>query len=399
MIKNCEGCGNEFVAQNSRVKYCNKNKVVKCKICKEKIETKCASRERKLCQKIECKKAAHAIAVEASKSPEAQKKKEATTIERFGVPNAMQNKEIARKLQEEQRARNGGKLAFNTSKQRRTMIEKYGVAVPYKNPEIAKKGQEVQRAKNGGKLGFNTEKQRETMIERYGAATTMESPVLFEKMKTTMEKVYGNEHPMKVPELAQKARDVIIKNNGSLFTDAVISKINLHWKSLIEEEFKVEVKTEGKQIPGAVFDLWIEDFNIAVEINPTVTHNSDVSFACIKNSCVGPCQKHENVPIDYHFNRAIKARDLGIKLLQIYDWDKEEEIINVMKNLINDEIPEEKVIDLNKYNLAEGVVSQEVIWHKKKSRVKFNDEEITEKQRQELIKKGFVRVFTAGKIA
>lgn len=90
-------------------------------------------------------------------------------------------------------------------------------------------------------------------------------------------------------------------------------------------------------VETAIFDLLIPECNVAIEINPTVTHNIDASFACLRNQCEQPCDKHKPHDATYHNERALLAWKHGINLIQTYDWNDENRIADYIMKLCNHE--------------------------------------------------------------
>lgn len=321
---NCEQCRRTFaVPVNVSPKYCNYPLEYTCEQCGQKFIAPCDGKEHKWCSDT-C--AAH--------SDDVRKKYEQTSVERFGYTNNMKNPELCKEVLDKQRANNNGKLAFNTGKEVETNIKRYGYARPAQNPEIARKAVESQKKKHGGKLAFNTNKQRETMIERYGAPTTWQSDVLTAKYENTMREKYGAPRPSLSPGILMKIIESNMKH-GQLFGDgSPVSKRNKEFKKKIETIGDIEME---HHVETAIFDLLIPDCNVAIEINPTVTHNIDVSFACLRNQCEQPCDKHKPHDATYHNERALLAWKHGINLIQIYDWNDENMIADYIMKLCNHE--------------------------------------------------------------
>ena len=281
-------------------KYCNREITITCKVCNKKHKTKCRNEKTIYCS--------GACAV---KDPEIKKKIEATQFERYGS------------------------LAFNTEKQRKTMIERYGYSTPAKNEEVKKKSRETQLKNNGGVLAFNTPKQKETMLQKYGSEGRLGDPKELEKQQNIMLQRYGVKTPSEHPEFLKKAMNTLIERYGQIFNNSSISKVNMLFANLIEKELNVKVEFEYP-IEGRFFDLYLPDYNIAIEINPTITHNSTLSFACKRNKCdIFPCKKHKPLEKSYHFNRAKLAKDNDLKLIQVYEWDNPEKLIKLLKGKVS----------------------------------------------------------------
>lgn len=328
----CEQCHHEFLqSSRSRGRYCLREVTYTCIQCNQPFTGVCDGKKHMYCSDV-C----------IGSSDETREKYKNTCIERFGADSNMRNSEHAKKVLDRQRANNGGRLAFNTEKQKSTMIKKYGVTVPYKNDDIKKRGIVTQRNRNGGLLGFNTSKQRDTMIDRYGAPTTLESKILIEKYENTMIARYGAARPSLSPEIEKRILDVIVGNNGHLFGDgSPISKTNIEFADSLKEAYALryghglEVEFEHR-IDNSFFDMFLPDYNILIDINPTVTHNVDIPFACLRNGCEQPCTHHAGIQMDYHHHRAVIAYDNGFNLIQVFDNDDRNACIDYILDLADD---------------------------------------------------------------
>lgn len=348
-IKVCKTCGNKH--DNKRSEYCNEVRNKKCLGCGENFESKCNKRDKKYC-KIECSFSHKRNKCLNCGDPAKEKycKKELIiTCKTCGnnhkthcakiIPTycsgvcAMRDKEIQEKVKNTQIEKYGS-FGFNTEKQRNTMLEKYGHTTPAKNEEVKEKSRRTQLKNNGGVLAFNTNKQRETMIEKYGSPGRLGDPLEMKKQKEIMMKKYGVSTPFEYAEFLEKGMKTLIRKYGQIFNNSTISKVNIRYAELLKKEFNVEIEFEHF-VEGCFFDLYLPEQNIAIEINPTITHNSTTSFVCKRNKCKdSPCDKHFPLEQNYHFNRANIARKNDIVLIQIYEWESDESILKLLKGKI-----------------------------------------------------------------
>lgn len=336
--RECAVCGEMFTPKSSRNKYCNQQKTAECQVCGKEITYKCSPQGIKRYCSYRC----------GALAPETREKIKKTSLERYGVENSMYLDKFKQQVMESQ-IKKYGKLAFNTDKQKQTMIERYGVEVPSKNKEVQKKIRETQYKNNGGVYAFNTEKQRQTMIERYGGAGSLSSPEVLKKQRQTMKERYGHENTMHIPEIRKKALDKIIENNGQLFGGGNnISKKNQLFKDSLEAVGLQS--TFEKRVENSFFDLHIVDTNILVDINPTVSHNSHIAFACERTHCKTiPCEKHTPTSSSYHLGRSKIAARNNYDLVQVFDWDDWDVVISsILKRLENPGYNVGEYIDLSK---------------------------------------------------
>lgn len=296
----CLTCG-----EPAKEKYCRKEIIIICKTCGKEHKTKCGKTISQYCSGV-C----------AMKDPEIQKKVKQTQINKYGS------------------------FAFNTDKQKETMIERYGYNTPSKSEKVKAKIKETQFINNGGQFAFNTEKQRETMIDKYGSPGRLGDPKEVIKQKNIMMERYGVATPSEHPEFLNKAMNTLMDKYGKIFntSDGIVSRVNTNFADKLEDELGIIVDLEHiVQSDGILFDLYIPEYNIAVELNPTITHNSTKSFACVRNKCENQsCEIHETLSPEHHYNRSKIAQKNGIDLIQKFEWNSDEEIIKIIKNKIKD---------------------------------------------------------------
>lgn len=256
---------------------------------------------------------------------EVKEKAKATNIERYGVEYPNQNKEVR-------------------DKGYKTNIERYGVAHPLQNDEIKKKAADSLEAKYGVRhpsLSPTLRNRANDSIEaRYGVRSPWQSAEIKELIKESYRAKYGVDYPSQVPEIRAKALATLEEGlkSGRLAKGARVSKINRDFARLIEENFPDTNVTFEKTLGRMSFDLAIEGTNFTnflIDINPTITHNNEVGFTCIINSCKLPCEKHSPVAQDYHYKRALAAKEAGYSLIQFFDWDSDEQILSLLRGKLD----------------------------------------------------------------
>ena len=302
-----------------------------------------------------------------SKTDEYQERKKKTMIERYGVEHALQSLEILERMQNTNIQRYGGispmcspevreksRRTFQeryggiglgspiTSKKiRDTLISMYGTDVvtrvphimfkikhtnlmryghfsPNANPKVQRKCRATMLKKYGvefimrdkSKLREIREKSERTMLERYGVTNPSKSPELLQKISDTCEEMYG------VPWycLTSKCSD---SNKHTR-----ISKINQKFSEVLDSfglehelEFYVGRKSYDFRIGG-----------ILVEIDPTITHNSEKSIF----------SGGKPLTSDYHFMKTKIAMENGFRCIHVFDWDCVDRIMSLLlpKNVI-----------------------------------------------------------------
>lgn len=231
-----------------------------------------------------------------------------TNIERFGVENPFAAKEVIEKIRKRNLELYGVEYAVQRedvkTKIRATNLERYG-------DEIAARSQQVQ------------DKMKRTNLERYGYEYPIGSPEGLEKVNATNLDRYGVKRPLQNTEIQARAAATIADGiaSGRIQLRQRVSKLNRSFAEAIKTSFNLEVQLEVSR-GGNSFDLYIPEHSLFIELNPTISHNADRSYSCMIGRHDLECG-HGGLKRNYHQKRAIFARDNGLKLIQIYDWDIE----------------------------------------------------------------------------
>jgi hypothetical protein len=260
-----------------------------------------------------------------------------TNQKRYGANYALQNGQIKEKAKRTNLERYGVENVAQAesvkSKIRETNLTRYGVISTLQNPEVQEKRRATWDKKWGGHP-LNNSKHRESiqeaMMEKHGVSSPFSSKEIRAKARDTMVERYGVEYPLQDPAFHSKQLKTFESKiaKGDIQTTR-ISKKNRQWAKKITERFGVEVSFE-KTVDRSAFDLYIESENLLIEVNPTISHNSEIPFQCNFSQCEQPCSKHTILPNSYHYRRALLAQANGYSLIQIYDWDDEEKTLRFL---------------------------------------------------------------------
>lgn len=221
----------------------------------------------------------------------------------------------------------------------KTMLQKYGVNNIFKD--------EATKAKI-------KEKSRNTLLERYGVEHNLQIKALQEKIqrkkkeqfykdKTALSSIdnmliwvnrFNIEHGRK-PNYS----DLAYYMNIAYTTAAkYINKFKLkdefdttssRLESIVEDFIKTlnieYIKHDRKLIHPKELDFYLPEYNIAIEVNDTYSHNST-------NTSYGA----DNItPKNYHQNKVLECANRGIHLIHLYEWEILDPIqFNKIKNYI-----------------------------------------------------------------
>ena len=262
-------------------------------------------------------------------SEDAKAKIRDTNLERYGVENPFQSEEIKAAMRAQSLALYGVEFASQREdvleQIKQTNLERYGVENPFQSEELMAKV----KARNLELYGVESNAQREdvqakiraTNLERYGVETPFQNEEVKAKARATNLSKLGVEYPSQDASVRAKGRVTFFEGilSGRNARAQRVSKLNRAFAETLRERFETEVILESAQGDYS-FDLFLPERKLFVELNPTFTHNADRALSCVMGRCPADCG-HPGVSAGQHQKRAIYARDNGLKLLQIYDWD------------------------------------------------------------------------------
>lgn len=281
-------------------------------------------------------------------------------------------------------------------KSRKTSQEKYGTNSPMQSDKIKEKTKQTNLEKYGVEWALMSpevqEKSKKTNLEKYGVEHAPSSAEVRRKILQTNLDRYGVECVLSDPSFRAKAAQTTKERHGySLFPQAHINNLedwlniedflndnkqkfttldlaeyfNLTHKSvrtrlirlglqdlvvefyslsMPELAFKKEIEDK---IPGIRFtmhdrqvitplevDFYFPDYELAVEISPTYTHQyREIATPGIEDK-------------EYHFNKFKLCADKGVELITVFDWTDIDKVINFIKS----KTEQDKVVYARKTN-------------------------------------------------
>lgn len=236
-------------------------------------------------------------------------KREETNLKKYGTKNPLQNKNIQ-------------------EKKRNTNLKKYGVIHPLQNKEILKKT-------------------KQTNFQKYGTTHPMKNSKVKQKVSDTMMKKYGSlapllhiKHPKDFTELDSflSKKEQTISDLSEYFgislrnmrrkicREKLQDKVQDFYKFSIPEikiknildEMQVNYEVHFRKLiyPFEV-DFYLPEYNVAIEVSPTFTHN---------------IAKKE---LDYHYHKWRKCLQKNVRLITVFDNADETFILDIIKNSIS----------------------------------------------------------------
>lgn len=256
-------------------------------------------------------------------------------------------------------------------KRKNTNLEKYGFTCSLNNAEVRKKAKQTCFKHYGVETPFESkeilEKTRDTLYRNYGVRVPTKSKVIIEKSRETSKARYGVENQRQAHYLHKeillddtKLTDFIKNTNKkwttaelSVYFNISVSAINIRLKELDLQQYidsnasaeEAEVAEYLKQ-NGISFrkfrkdrkelDIYIPSKDIAIEFNGNYWHSTD-----------------KRPDTKYHINKSKFAKENGIFLYHIfeYDWEnKRDLVIGQLQNLLN--------LNTNKLYARNGVIKE-----------------------------------------
>lgn len=304
-----------------------------------------------------------------------------TNLERYGVECVFASKDIRKKAQETYYNKTGYFEPWSNPdvihKAEQTNLERYGVRRPMQGQLAKDKFAQTSLERYGTSNPMQSEeiqaRIRKTNLERYGSECYLSSEECKTKLNDAMQSKYGVSYysesesyrlksmldPSKIdefnrfkqnpseyisryessPSLRQLSNDLGISDTTAgqhVYKFGLEDKIKLVYSYMedgvyqfihnLDPTIHIERNTK-KYITPKELDLYLPEFKIGIECNPTATHNSTVS---IFNA--------DPIKYDYHRLKSEECMKKEIFLFHIfgYEWTHKREIIESMiRNLLN----------------------------------------------------------------
>lgn len=236
--------------------------------------------------------------------PEVREKRIKTTVERYGVENAMKNEEVKKRCQLSNLKNNGHMYACQKVNEERWRTDFVSLlSTDEKWLKVINHQDFVLPYHRGFALGdVNTTVLPifELYVKLNGEKVKYPHDVIFSP-RIKFDKKY-------IKDLSDKGLvDAIIEfNSKSDFEIKVLKYL---------DELGVDyVENTRVQLGNLEIDFYIPSLKVGIEVNPTYTHSSN-------EYALGRCMRGQSKDKYYHYSKYELAMDKGIKLIQLYEWD------------------------------------------------------------------------------
>lgn len=235
---------------------------------------------------------AKATSDEAKQKQRASREK--TLMEKYGIKNSFElsdPKLAARKSHSEEA----------NQKRKQTLLGRYGVDQNFKRPEVIASHTTPEANK------FRQKHTEQTVLGRYGVKATIFLPDVQEKARSakaqekkrrTNLKRCGYEYPLLQPEVRDKF------HKTSKGEEEIIAFLE-------EQGVKIE-RSKRRYLGQSELDIYLPDYNVDIEYDGLYWHSEELG----KDP-------------DYHLNKTLKAEQVGIHLIHIFEdeWQNKQDIV------------------------------------------------------------------------
>lgn len=316
-------------------------------------------------------------------NPKVLQKSKDTLFSHYGVTSTMHSDEIVSKRIADYKEKTGYETPLQNpvvrEKAKDTMTSRYGVDHPSKSPELLERVHDTMTAKYGAPYVLQSPvlraKIEDTNLIRYGHKNAASSPAIQKKISDTMTSKYGYVRysqtdewhlgvmmdPSRLEYFKEFRADPIsfihkyfdekpslddlykITGVGHEAITTILDRFDCRDEvafgySTMEREIKQLllsicpdiniISNDRRVISPYEIDIYLPEYKVGIECNPTATHNSSIGFLDKNN---------EPIPKTYHKMKSDLAEQQGIFLFHLfgYEWKyKREIIVSMLRNLI-----------------------------------------------------------------
>lgn len=320
-----------------------------------------------------------------SQADEIKEIKRQTSLRNYGVENPFQSKVVQEKVKATNRRIYGVDTVLVQpeiqERARAATRAKYGVDYPMQSPVVRQKIQAVIMSKWGAKTPFASPKfmakYHSDSMDRYGTFWPSQADEVKGKILRTLHEKYGEDvdNVFQLDEVKQKSRETLLEKTGyawplqdpetkarakATLLDTInrkandpsakthrpyVSKLNRKFAADVLEavpgstvEYEAHVPGTGYRVDMR-FDSADGSRSVFVDVNPTVSHNSRLSYWCVVTGCKpnrdGSPHKHAPAPgKSYAYDRAaaMRAAYPDVDYVQVWDWDDPDEIMSLLRS-------------------------------------------------------------------
>lgn len=304
-------CGMNYRKQNSE------------QTCLKKYGVKNAGGSKESIKKIKENRKKH-IEIDKEYQAKINEKRKQTNVKKYGVEYTIQNEDKKLKMKQTNLEKYGTEYFSQTNickKKVKNTIKKHKLENQKYQQEITNKINNTNLKKYGVKRFGASEKFKIYIKEKWKNKTKEELQIINKKRKQTCLEKYNNENyrgreKINWTEVITKGFETK-KKNGSLHTSKGENELTSFIKNLGFNPTKYMIGNNHSAKRFEI-DIYIPELQIGIEYNGIYYHSKE-----------GPNEKGS---INYHYNKALLAKEKGIDLIQIWEdqWQNQQELIKTI---------------------------------------------------------------------
>lgn len=346
MIKICQECGKEFEATNGMQKFCNDIHYRTCVICGKKFEVTryhlTAKDAKTTCSKkcsAELRKRTNIDkygGVAPACSKQIRDKMETTNLDRYGVKHAAQSDIFKNKSESTCLDRYGKKYYAQTKEGKQRLSDRWSND-EYKNKVVANR-----ISTNIERYGFENPMQSLDVRCKCSASKMIDSSKIesFLQFKESPKEFIASLNLDHKPTIQELTKFVGVNDStvGSYIhmhncEDIVEKHVSVMEQEVIDFLYSLDSNIVINHCDRSIItpyeiDIYLPQYRLGIECNPTATHNSDIN---VFDRGVTPMSP------SYHQMKTNLCDDRGIRLIHIfgYEWKYKKQILkSILTNAI-----------------------------------------------------------------
>lgn len=211
----------------------------------------------------------------AMQAKEVKIKATRTMKEKYGVEHALQNPESLAKAHQTIKKRYSVEHALQNiyvkEKSKKVCREKYGTDCSLQNIEVRAKALKVMKEKYGAEYALQCHtikaKAKQTCMDKYGVGHVSQIQEVKEKKIRTCMQHHGVRYPAQSPEVLEKLYEAKRKNNS--FHTSKIEEDIVQWMDSMHIKYTRQYRSEMYPFNC---DFYLVDYQLYIEINASWTH-------------------------------------------------------------------------------------------------------------------------------
>lgn len=349
-LRICKICNQEFYATNGMQLICKRPHYATCVVCGKVFEipvARLSASDKAACCSRKCSAALRKGTCQSkyggnapAASETVRAKMQDTNMQRFGVPFAAQSPEVMERSRETSRSRYGVDYFLQTKEAQEALNaaceRKFNCSWPSQAAEVKSKCKQTSMIRYGVEYPMQAKSIKHHMLRTRMGKDVSEFLKFRENPAQYIEELQLDHKPT-IYELSQLL-DIATCTVGQTLHDAgcidlVKLKVSVMEQEVVDAIHEIDPTIQIDMhrrdlIPPKELDIYLPEFKVAIECNPTATHNSTINVFDDSPSEISKW---------YHRDKSLECSNKGIFLFHIFgpEWKlKQGVIISMLRNLV-----------------------------------------------------------------